>query len=101
MKRVPAAAAVLAAVTGVVLPIAGLIAAAPASAGCETNVLGALYCDSPIRPDGTWDRCYTVAPTTNVLGGVIAPGAQKCYPVNPADGWPVVPMGQPQHHIYP
>jgi hypothetical protein len=101
MKRVPVAAAALAVAMGTVLPIAGLMLAAPASAGCETNMLGALYCDSPIRADGTWDRCYKVEPTVNAFGGVIAPGAQKCYPVNPADGWPVVPMGQPQYHIYP
>lgn len=81
---------------------AGSIVLAPtASAGCETNLLGALYCDGPIRADGTWDRCYTVAPTTNVFGGVITPGAQKCYPVDPNVPWPVVPIGQPHYRIYP
>jgi hypothetical protein len=82
-------------------PAVALVLAAPASAGCETNLLGALYCDSAPRADGTWDRCYTVNPTTNVFGQVLVPGAQKCYPVNPAEPWPVVPIGQPQYHIYP
>ena len=25
--------------------------------GCETTPLGALICDGPIRPDGSWQRC--------------------------------------------
>jgi hypothetical protein len=91
-----AAATITAATAG-----GALVFAAPAAAGCETNLLGALYCDSPARADGTWDRCYTVNPTVNVFGQVTVPGAQKCYPVNPAEPWPLIPMGQPQYHIYP
>ncbi len=47
----------------VALGFVGGVAAAPASAGCETNALGAQYCDGPPRPDGTWDRCVSVAPS--------------------------------------
>ena len=25
----------------------------------------------------------------------------RCYPVNPAEPWPMFPLGQPQYHIYP
>ncbi len=83
----------------------GIAIAAPANAGCETNFLGAQYCDSPPRPDGTWDRCVSVAPSPyfgqygQVAG--ITPAYGKCWPVNPAEPWPATPIGQPQYHIYP
>ncbi|MUL46643.1 hypothetical protein FZI85_10950 [Mycobacterium sp. CBMA293] len=87
------------------LSAGGVVTAAPASAGCETNALGAQYCDTPARPDGTWDRCVNVAPTPffgqyGQIAGV-TPAYGKCWPVNPAEPWPVTPIGQPQYHIYP
>jgi hypothetical protein len=47
----------------VLLLPAGLIAAAPpASAGCQYGIPGILgRCDGPIQPDGTWQRCVTIA----------------------------------------
>lgn len=65
--------------------------AAPAHAGCETNLLGALYCDGPVRPDRTWDRCVTVFGKHPYY---------KCWPLDPAQGFDY-PLGQPPYHIYP
>jgi hypothetical protein len=39
------------------LMAAGLIAAAPASAGCQYGGAFLSKCDGPIQPDGTWQRC--------------------------------------------
>jgi hypothetical protein len=89
----------------VALGLLGGVTAAPASAGCETNALGAMYCDSQPRPDGTWDRCVSVnqQPYFGQYGQIagVTPAYGKCWPVNPAEPWPVVPIGQPQYHIYP
>ncbi|MDX1873679.1 hypothetical protein SBI67_16290 [Mycolicibacterium sp. 120266] len=81
--------------------------ASTASAGCMVNMLGAQYCDAPPRPDGTWQRCWATGqqfyPTfgaggyQNGFGSVPAMG--NCYDVNPAEPWPVVPIGQPQYYI--
>lgn len=79
---------------------ASVILAAPASAGCETQPF-AQYCDGPVRPDGTWDRCQVAFGTTNAFGAVIVPSTSRCYPINPAEPWPMFPLGQPQYHIYP
>ena len=54
-----------------------------------------MYCDGPIRPDGTWQRCTTTYPSFG--GGVYVPQTYMCrvigYPVPP------LPLGQPDHHI--
>ena len=71
----------------------GVATAAPAAAGCETQAF-AQYCDGPARPDGTWDRCQST-----FQAGVMP--TNRCYPVNPAEPWPMFPLGQPQYHIYP
>jgi hypothetical protein len=67
--------------------------AAPASAGCQTQAF-AQYCDGPVPPDGTWDRCQWT-----FQAGV--PSTYRCYPIDPAQPWPMFPLGQPQYHIYP
>ena len=71
--------------------------AAPAWAGCETQPF-AQYCDGPIRPDGTWDRCQVAFGQSypNYI-----PTTSRCYPIDPAQPWPMFPLGQPQYHIYP
>ncbi|ORA38134.1 CDGP domain-containing protein [Mycobacterium aquaticum] len=85
------------------LAAAGLALAAPSSAGCETQPF-AQYCDGPIRPDGTWDRCFSTQPQAingqygQITGWV--PSVGRCYPVDP-NAWPPTPLGQPQYHIYP
>jgi hypothetical protein len=75
------------------LAATGIGFAAPANAGCETQPF-AMYCDSPVRPDGTWDRCQST-----LQSGV--PSTYRCYPVDPSQPWPMFPLGQPQYHIYP
>jgi hypothetical protein len=42
---------------GVALMAAGLIAAAPANAGCLYGGPVLSKCDGPVQPDGTWQRC--------------------------------------------
>lgn len=81
-----------------------LAVAAPASAGCMVNMLGAQYCDAPPNPDGTWQRCWQTGqqlyPTYNQYPGFgVVPAMGNCYQVDPKVPWPVVPIGQPQHYI--
>ncbi|MCV6965980.1 hypothetical protein H7J50_19525 [Mycobacterium intermedium] len=64
---------------------------------CETNMLGALYCDGPVQADGTWVRCVDVAPSYG-YGGVYSPPYHKCYAYDPANPGPT-PIGQPAYHI--
>jgi hypothetical protein len=40
-----------------VLMAGGLIASAPASAGCQYGGPVISKCDGPVQPDGTWQRC--------------------------------------------
>lgn len=82
---------------------AGAGAAAPAHAGCMVNMLGAQYCDSPVKADGTWQRCWATGqqlyPTGGYPGFGVVPAMGNCYTLNPAEPWPVVPVGQPQYYI--
>ncbi|WP_420872389.1 CDGP domain-containing protein [Mycobacterium shigaense] len=57
------------------------------------------YCDKPIGPDGTWERCHQ-GPSYPVYGG---PGVvetrtppPECYPIDPTQA---TPLGQPPNHI--
>jgi hypothetical protein len=75
----------------------------PAGANCETNALGALYCDGPVQPDGSWTRCVDVSPQP-VYGSPYGPGQtgwtspfHQCYHYDPAA--PPLKLGQPDHHI--
>lgn len=81
----------IAAVT-VGLAAAGIVGAAPASAGCETQPF-AMYCDYPPAADGTWQRCQTT------FGSLTIPPTYRCYPVDPRQPWPAFPLGQPQRFI--
>ena len=74
----------------------------PPGTNCETNLLGALYCDGPVQLDGSWTRCVDVSPQP-VYGspqgqwnGWTTPFHQ-CYHYDPAQ--PPVKLGQPDHHI--
>jgi hypothetical protein len=40
-----------------VLMAGGLIASAPAGAGCQYGGPVISKCDGPVQPDGTWQRC--------------------------------------------
>jgi len=85
------------------LPLA-LLPAPPATAypgdpaaGCETQVF-AMYCDGPIRPDGTWQRCTSTAPSyTGGAYPVYVPPTYMCRVIG--DPVPPLPLGQPPHHI--
>lgn len=83
----------------VLLAAGGIALAAPAAAGCEGQAF-AQYCDGPIRPDGTWDRCMEAYGTTNAFGAVLVPNVSRCYPIDP-NAFPPTPLGQPLYHIYP
>jgi hypothetical protein len=71
-------------------------------ANCESNALGALYCDGPVQPDGSWTRCVDVGQQPvfggpqGQLNGVTSP-YHSCYHYDPAQ--PPVKLGQPDHHI--
>jgi hypothetical protein len=90
-------------VLGAALAATGIGFAAPASAGCEAQVF-AQYGDGPIRPDGTWDRCFQSAPQTTfgqfVQATGYVPSVGRCYPVDP-NVFPPTPLGQPLYHIDP
>lgn len=73
----------------------GLGLAAPANAGCETKPTHQ-YCDLPMRPDGTWDRCRIIF--GKGVGGISGhrKGEVRCYPMNPT----LMPYtGEPRHYI--
>jgi hypothetical protein len=74
--------------------------AAPVSAGCERQPF-AQYCDGPIRPDGTFERCQTTFGNVNAFGAYTVPPTYRCYPVDPGQPWPMLPLGQPQRHLGP
>lgn len=66
-------------------------------ANCETNVMGALFCDGPIKPNGSWTRCMTYVQSP-FPGGMYSPPIHRCYPFDPAHP-PGVPLGQPPYRI--
>ncbi|OFJ53125.1 CDGP domain-containing protein [Mycolicibacterium grossiae] len=70
--------------------------AAPASAGCETQPTHQ-YCDLPVRPDGTFDRCLIVFGHGIAGVGDYQDTRMRCYPVDPTN----IPYNEPRHHIDP
>jgi hypothetical protein len=80
----------------------GLITAAPpASAGCLDPGWAehplAQMCDSPVDPDGIWERCLTYFPN-----GARNPAETDCYTMRagqPPPGDPI--LGTPPTHIDP
>jgi hypothetical protein len=68
--------------------------------GCETQILGNVYCDGPIRMDGSFKRClYAPGSWTGGLRGFYTPPVTNCFLIDPTQPWPALPLGQPQHHI--
>jgi len=76
---------------------AGIVTAAPASAGCETHD-EYQYCDMPIQADGTFDRCLIVFGYGVSGVGKHRDGRLKCYRIDPSKFYP---WGEPRHHIDP
>jgi hypothetical protein len=97
--RKAAASAVTALFFASAIGAVGIAMAGPASAGCVGQVF-AQYCDGPIKPDGTWDRCMEAYGTTNAFGATLVPTVSRCYPYDPANP-PMTPLSQPGEHIYP
>ena len=62
----------------------------------------ALYCDGPIRPDGTFIRRWETTGGSYYAGpgqmGFI-PGSTNYQTIDPSQPWPMTPIGAPQHHI--
>ncbi|BBY78887.1 hypothetical protein H7I53_17805 [Mycolicibacterium pulveris] len=77
----------------------GVGTAAPAAAGCQVQPF-VTWCDGPIQPDGSWQRCWQNPPSivnNGAGGGIVINGGQQCntvLPGQPLDGW-----GQPPHYI--
>jgi hypothetical protein len=84
------------------LTAGGLITAAPpASAGCLDPGWAAHpfseMCDSPIDPDGMWERCLTFYPN-----GPRNPAETDCYIMSPGVAPPGDPiLATPPTHIDP
>jgi hypothetical protein len=92
----------IAAATLIAAPTAHGYPGDPAGTNCESNALGALYCDGPVQPDGSWTRCVDVSPQPVYGGpqgqwnGMTSPYHQ-CYHYDPVA--PPLKLGQPDHHI--
>jgi hypothetical protein len=68
--------------------------------GCETNLLGVVFCDGPIRLDGTFKRCWqTPASYTGGQYPVYVPSTTSCQMVDTNQPRPTLPLGAPTHHI--
>jgi hypothetical protein len=64
--------------------------------GCESTLF-ATYCDGPIRPNNTFQRCWQTIGQWTYYGGF--GGGRYCNTVDLNGPWPVIPVGAPQHHI--
>lgn len=64
--------------------------------GCESTLF-ATYCDGPVRPNNTFQRCWQTIGQWTYYGGF--GGGRYCNTVDLNGPWPVVPIGAPQHHI--
>lgn len=97
------ATALVAATAAIVYPlsIAPVASAYPGDPmpGCITQ-MGSILCDGPIRPDGTFQRCWS-NPGSYVGGPSPAyiPPMSNCEIVDTSQPWPVIPFGAPQHHV--
>lgn len=98
MKNVIAGLAASAMVGGLVGVGVGL--APSASAGCQTTAPFESYCDFPIQPNGTWQRCHEAPGDTIDDGRVVTQGPprEECYNVNPSLPWPAQDVG-PHFHL--
>ncbi len=103
MTMTPRCAMALAAVTTAIIfavfvaPVAAAYPGDPMP-NCESAGLfnSVLYCDGPIRPDGTWQRCWTWQPSSGNVPGSYSPGGQRCEVTDASK----LPFGlQPDHHI--
>ncbi|BBZ41186.1 CDGP domain-containing protein [Mycobacterium conspicuum] len=78
----------------------GVALAPPASAGCQPGDPLESFCDFPVRPNGTWQRCHE-APGGPVMDGRVVgelPPIEECFLVDPSLPWPPANVG-PHFHI--
>ncbi|MBS9534258.1 hypothetical protein KIH27_11735 [Mycobacterium sp. M1] len=95
-------------VIGAVVTATALTPTAPAGADpgipgdpdtrCESDAFGTTqWCDEPIRPDGTWRRCWHTSsvPFFNGSGGIggYIPETGRCVTLDAGN----IPFGQPGH----
>lgn len=79
--------------------VALIVAAPPASAGCQYGGAFLSKCDGPVQPDGTWQRC--VAFTHLVLSGAssfLMP-ERRCDVMGPDERPPDFSFSDPPTHI--
>jgi hypothetical protein len=67
----------------------------PPPPGCEQRFMVA-YCDGPIQPDGSWQRCFENQPVWSSAGQTWLGGVTNCYQVGPG---PDPLAWAPQYHI--
>jgi hypothetical protein len=83
---------------GVLVAAAGVLNAPATRAdtvdGCEYEAFTS-YCDGPMRPDGTWERCRR---TSAVIREVLVPSEPTCFIIDPAKP-ATMPPGEPPFHI--
>lgn len=102
MTMTPRCAMALAAVTTAIIyalssaPVASTYPGDPMPNCVSAGLFNAvLYCDGPIRPDGTWQRCWTSQPGYSPQGGWVG-GGTNCEITDQSR----LPLGlQPDHHI--
>jgi hypothetical protein len=69
--------------------------------GCIAS-WGTTLCDGPVRPDGTFKRCWWSSgyyEWTPVGGPGFMPPMANCEIVDLSQPWPLIPIGAPQQHI--
>ena len=96
-----AVAAALAAAAVLVAPLAHAYPGDPMP-GCITD-FGSVLCDGPIRPDGTFQRCWSnpgsYFPGWGYVPPSYVPPMTNCEIVDTNQPWPVIPLGAPQYHV--
>ena len=100
LRCATALAALTTAIIGelIVAPIAAAYPGDPMP-GCVTQ-MGSVLCDGPIRPNGTFQRCWSNP--GSFVGGpypVYNPPMRNCEIVDTNQPWPLIPIGAPQYHI--
>jgi hypothetical protein len=76
-----------------------IVAAPPASAGCQYGGLTVSKCDGPVQPDGTWQRCAVFGGYGGYGGGRPYYNSVNCQTLGPDQhpwGWA---FNFPSEHI--
>ncbi|BBZ50159.1 hypothetical protein MHEI_18760 [Mycobacterium heidelbergense] len=78
----------------------GVGLAPAASAGCQSTAPFESYCDFPVQPNGSWQRCHEQPGGPISDGRVLGEAAplEECFRVDPSLPWPDNDVG-PHYHI--